>query len=96
MMIRTSILISVVVTTGACVAALRTDLMPESKWITAMSGQGCYHPPLRLSKEFVVEKPVTNATLRATALGAKAVTRELPNVAKLAEQEKGLRRIARC
>ena len=31
----------------------------------------------------------------AKALGAKAVTRELPNVAKLVEQEKGLRRLAR-
>lgn len=49
---------------GAPVAA-----WSQSRWITAMSGQGNYRPALRLSREFVPAKPIRKATLRATALG---------------------------
>lgn len=41
----------------------------RSRWITAQSGQGNCRPALRLSRTFVLAKPVRAATLRATALG---------------------------
>lgn len=41
----------------------------RSHWITALSGQGSFRPALRLSRAFILAKPVRTATLRATALG---------------------------
>lgn len=41
----------------------------HSSWISAMSGQGAFRPPMRLARAFTVTKPLKRARLYATALG---------------------------
>ena len=48
---------------------LSSFFLLAASWITALSGQGEHRPALRLARDFVVAKPVSSATLEATALG---------------------------